>query len=371
MKRTIPLAAVTALALAATTLAQQPTDDATEEKPAKTLSIGDKAPAIDIEHWVKGDKVEKFEDGKVYVVEFWATWCPPCRESIPHISELQTELKDYGVTFIGISDEKLSDVTSFLEKPRAKGSDETWNQVVAYRLTTDPDKSAHGDYMKASGQGGIPTAFIVGKDQHVEWIGHPMGIDKPLDSVVKDSWDRVAFKKEYEAQQAAAAEMRKVQQDLFKAMQEEDWDKALSMIEPVLAKNPKELSAGMTKFQILMRKGDTQAAHTFARELAKNNWDSAMVLNALAWTIVQNDDVTERDAAVALEFADRANTLSEQKDAAILDTLARCHHEKGDLANAVKYQEMAVKNAGDDEMGGEIKDTLKKYQDELAKKGGR
>jgi len=41
--------------------------------------------------------------GKVVVLDFWATWCPPCRAEIPHFIELQNELKDKGVTIVGVS----------------------------------------------------------------------------------------------------------------------------------------------------------------------------------------------------------------------------------------------------------------------------
>ncbi len=42
--------------------------------------------------------------------------------------------------------------------------------------------------MEAAGQNGIPCAFIVGKDQKIEWIGHPMQMDAVLEQVVSDSW---------------------------------------------------------------------------------------------------------------------------------------------------------------------------------------
>ena len=65
------------------------------------LSIGDPAPALTVSKWVKGEKVDKLEKGQLYVVEFWATWCGPCRTSIPHLTELQK--KNPKVTFIGVS----------------------------------------------------------------------------------------------------------------------------------------------------------------------------------------------------------------------------------------------------------------------------
>jgi thiol-disulfide isomerase/thioredoxin len=382
MKRTLTLSAAAALVLSSAALAQDQKEASEENEPAKTLTVGDKAPAIDIEHWIKGDKVEKFEDGKVYVVEFWATWCGPCKVSMPHLSEAQKQYKDYDVTFIGISDESLEKVSGFLKQKKSKDSEQTWDSVIAYTLTTDPDKSTHNDYQKAAGVRGIPSAFIVGRDQHIEWIGNPHpqsedGFDKALEAVVKGSWDRDAYKAEWEKaqkearEQAAVGEARmKMYQPMLQAMQRQDWNKAVELADAILEKDPKDLNAGMTKFTALMKSGDTERAYGYAQTLAKNQWENPMVLNALAWTIVDDPGIKDRDTELALQFANQANTLTKGEDPAILDTVARCYYESGDLKNAVKHQELAVKHAGDDEMAGDIKAALKKYQDELAKKGG-
>jgi thiol-disulfide isomerase/thioredoxin len=69
---------------------------------AAKLGVGDKAPAIKVAKWLKGTPVASFQKGKVYVVEFWATWCPPCIESIPHLTDLAKKYKGKA-TFVGVS----------------------------------------------------------------------------------------------------------------------------------------------------------------------------------------------------------------------------------------------------------------------------
>src|SRR5207247_6903034 len=68
---------------------------------AKRLGIGDPAPAIQVKEFVKGAPVTSLEKGKRYVVEFWATWCGPCRVSIPHLTEMQKKHPEF--TFVGVS----------------------------------------------------------------------------------------------------------------------------------------------------------------------------------------------------------------------------------------------------------------------------
>jgi thiol-disulfide isomerase/thioredoxin len=53
---------------------------------AQSLKIGDKAPSLEVSRWVKGEKVERLEKDQTYVVEFWATWCGPCIQTIPHLT---------------------------------------------------------------------------------------------------------------------------------------------------------------------------------------------------------------------------------------------------------------------------------------------
>lgn len=182
-----------------------------------TLTIGDDAPALDIEHYLQDGngffgEVEKFEDGKVYVVEFWATWCGPCIQSMPHLVELQEKHRGEGVQIISVSDEDLATVKELMVKDYP-GKEKTFEELTsAYTLTVDPDGSVTEDYMRAAGQNGIPASFLVGKTGKIEWIGHPMELDEPLAEVISDSWDREAYKKKMAQQQRLEASMQKIQQ---------------------------------------------------------------------------------------------------------------------------------------------------------------
>lgn len=188
------LAAIVALATALLSLPCHAQDD--------FLTIGSKAPALDIEHWLQDGNgffkpVTDFEDDKIYVVEFWATWCNPCISSMPTLAEIQNKYRGRDVQIVSASIEPLETVQGFLK--RSGPDDKTFGEITApYCLTTDPDESTYRDYMTASGQSGIPMSFIVGKTGLIEWAGHPMLMEEPLEKIVEGTWDRAEFKLQYE-----------------------------------------------------------------------------------------------------------------------------------------------------------------------------
>jgi thiol-disulfide isomerase/thioredoxin len=90
-----------------------------------TFKIGDRAPAIEPIAWLHGDPVTKYEPGRVYVVEFWATWCPPCIRIIPHLSAVQKKYVNT-VTVVGVNADGLLGFEGNVDKVHVPGSWTHW-----------------------------------------------------------------------------------------------------------------------------------------------------------------------------------------------------------------------------------------------------
>ncbi len=168
---------------------------------ADHLAPGSNAPALSVKSWYKGKAVKDFEAKKTYVVEFWATWCGPCKESIPHLTELAKKNKD--VTFIGVSiweDDNGDNIKSFVAQ---MGDKMDYN--VGYSGNKDGMAKT---WMEAASQNGIPAAFIV-QDKKILWVGHPMEMEKPLAEIKAGKFDLKSFKAEFD-KQAKLVEFSKV-----------------------------------------------------------------------------------------------------------------------------------------------------------------
>ena len=137
------------------------------------VKAGDKAPSISVEEWLKGEPVNSFENDKVYLVEFWGTWCGPCIENIPHLSELQKKYSDRGLVVIGVATHEFDGRTKLDKFMTERGSE------MEYTVAFDTDLSMQRDW--DTGESGedkfrLPVCFIVDKTGKVVFTGHPADI---------------------------------------------------------------------------------------------------------------------------------------------------------------------------------------------------
>jgi thiol-disulfide isomerase/thioredoxin len=320
-----------------------------------TVFPGSTVPFPDVAHWIKGSAPSGFETGRTYVVEFWATWCGPCRSSMPHISKVQEQYADRGVTVLGISDEDESTVREFLAKPE-------WDEKTKYTLGTDPDASTKDQYMKPAQQRGIPCSFIV-KDGVVQWIGHPMSMDAPLEAVVAGTWDVPAAKADFLAGIAFSQAQRGLMAKMAAARESGEWAPVLETLDGLIATGgERSLAMRARKFEILVGPAaKPEAGYAFGREILASK-PPAQILNQIAWYTLDDKSVKVRDVDFALEVAQAAAASSASDDGAVLDTLARAYWEKGDRAQAIATQKRAVAAAGDGPMKESLEATLKAYE---------
>jgi len=153
-----------------------------------SLKVGDPAPKLAPGKWVQGEPVKEFQKGKAYILEFWATWCPPCRASIPHLNETYKKFKDKGLIVIGQNCSERDDggVAAFVKKM----GDKMTYRVALDDKTTDKEGRMSKTWMEAAGQEGIPTAFLVDTKGIIAWIGHPMALkDEVIEAVLSGTYD--------------------------------------------------------------------------------------------------------------------------------------------------------------------------------------
>ncbi len=286
---------------------------------AAAAELGMAAPPLEIATWVQGSKVNLAagKGSKVFVVEFWATWCPPCKTTIPHLNELHHKYAAKGVVIIGITGELTGKVKSFLKEMKGK---------MDYTVAVDQKKKTSEAYMKAFGQEAIPYAFIVNKEGQIAWAGSPFedteAMDKALEQIVAGTYD--------------------LKQVIFAA----------------------KFRERIHDYLHLAAEGDSPLARAAGRKLLEDGAKHPDLLNDFAWEILTHEhgDINFRDKKLAVEAARTANTVTGGKDASILDTYALALFESGSAGEAVKVQQEAIRICEDKELIADLKERLERYQ---------
>ncbi|MBT5872975.1 MAG: TlpA family protein disulfide reductase [Candidatus Latescibacteria bacterium] len=162
MKGMAAILIVGGIAVAYFSVSQSQADRVAPEAPVAARSVDNMvAPDFalpDLEN--KTVKLSDFE-GQVRIIDFWATWCPPCRKEIPHFQALHEQYGEDGLTIIGVSlDQNGAEaVIPFGEKMKM-----TYTSVIG-----NPDVAqAYGGIQY------IPTTFIVDKSGHIyrKYVGY-------------------------------------------------------------------------------------------------------------------------------------------------------------------------------------------------------
>jgi thiol-disulfide isomerase/thioredoxin len=347
--------------LATLTAAASADDKADEKKPkGPSLKVGDAAPALTVSKWLQGAEVPRFVPGKVYVVEFWATWCGPCITMMPHVGELQSEFRDKGVTIIGFTsaDERgntAERVAQFVTKRGPK---------LGYTFAFENGDKSNSAWLEAAGQNGIPCSFVVDQKGKIAYIGHPMFLGEVLPQVVAGTWDP----------KAGAAKLAEVEKDVdatFEKLNEGDTASRLKALQefearrPALAKLPFFI-APRIMFMIGAKRYDdaakaAQAAVDKAVELGDTSGLRTVVKVLQSPEAKGQKHLTE----LALKSADQLVKMAGDKDFVALLTAAEAYLAADDKAKARELGKKAVTAAADEpaETRKEIEEITKRYEE--------
>ncbi len=306
------------------------------------LMVGDKAARLQTGKWIQGEPVAGFDSNHVYIVEFWATWCGPCVQTIPHLNQLWQAFKDRGVIVIGVdiwdSDEA---VVPFVKK---MGTNMTY-RVALDDKSQDPEGFMSATWWKRkTNNHGIPAAFIINRDGVIAWIGHPAGLkEEILEEIVSGKQDLAKAAVEYKQGQELEDKFQKLQKTLFASIKEKKWDDAQAALQGIDTLLPRMTNGFVTlRLQVLLGQGKFAEAHRFTESASQRHPDDDDWLNELAWTIAGNNVADTNCLNLAGTLVARAVALTKGTNSAELDTLARVQFLQGKTAEAIATQEKAV-----------------------------
>ncbi len=283
--------------------------------PAFAGELGDPAQPLSVLEWAKKGPVD-LEAGKgktIFVVEFWATWCGPCKETIPHVTEMQKKYADKGVVFVGVSREKADVVKPFVAEMGEK---------MDYAVAIDAEAATSKAYLEAYHVDTIPHAFVIDKQGVIVWHGHPMaGMDKVIEAVLAGTYDLEAVKKATKA--------------------------------PKLAKEYLDMAkAG----------GDPEKLKTIGHDFLEIAKGDANLLNEFAWTVLTDEGIKDRDMELGFTAAKGAFDACKGEAPEIVDTYARALFDTGKVQEAIDAEKKAITLCKDDKLKAELQKALETYE---------
>lgn len=313
--------------------------------------IGAAAPALQIAHWVRGEPIDlaAVRGQRVVVVEFWATWCPPCKVSVPLLTKIQSkfekELVIVGVTAPDFRGNSPEAIRKFV---KGQGKD------MAYHVAIDKAEATTNAYMLAAQVMGIPHAFLVGRDGRIAWSGSPLdpALEDTIAQVVAGTYDVRAAKIDAELQRRLPGVIRALQMGEPSVA----WDGLIDILK-LDPGNETALDILTSVHADHIR--DTQAFRKWARAFISAHNKDATTMSRLTNALCRIGDLTMRTPDLALE-AGRYAYEAAKGDPHAIAAYARALSQVGEFERAIRLQKdaLAAANGKDTEM---LEDTLDYY----------
>lgn len=273
--------------------------------------VGNKAPELKIAKWLNRDGSALLQKGKVYLIDFWATWCVPCIAGMQHLSKLQEKYKGQGLEVIGVTNNDT--YGNSLEK--AAEFVVARKDVMKYSAAWLPE-STNGKltgifvhpWLQKTGSMNLPTAFLVDRQGVIIYIGDPHTVDETLDAVMNGKYDIAALRANYLSGLAA----ENISKQFQVALKENDQVKVIELARQVLNDYP------FVKVNTLL-----SLASTIGTEARTKTIDRVLL-------------------ELGLNAAQRGVVATKFESPGFLSTLASIYAGKKDYVSAVITQTLAV-----------------------------
>lgn len=135
-----------------------------EEEPKPPVPLGKRAPNFTVKTLTGNKRSLTDFRGKVVLIDFWATWCPPCRKGLPETQALAKSYADKGLAVLAISDEDAKTVAPFIK-----------SNHYTFPTYLDTDSKMSTRYKIEA----IPTVVILDKTGHL--VAYMVGLQDPAD----------------------------------------------------------------------------------------------------------------------------------------------------------------------------------------------
>ncbi len=224
--------------------------------------VGQDAPPIVIRQWITENPPDvNTLSGRVYVLEFWATWCTPCKQNIPHLNEFNKKYKDSGVQLVALSQDKSFDLVSQFVRDRK----------MDYPVAVD--NGTVDNY----GIEAYPTIVVINHLGKVAWKGYPWESDfeKAVSKAVKDmpppllaDVDLGSFSR-FKKYLAGGSEFARIYHEIALYINNKNEPKIAQMAKKIVETINEKISRRISEADVLRSKSPREAYYIYADLVAR------------------------------------------------------------------------------------------------------
>ncbi len=323
-----------------------------EKKENKTAAPAEALPTLSLEGlpevWLQGTPVKEWEKDKVYIFEFWATWCGPCLAAMPHMEQLHQAFKDnplMQIIGVNVMDRKTPEALKEFIKNRPT--------PLNYTMAVDVDgKKTREKWLEPRKVNGIPHAFAV-KNGQLIWRGHPAQLsEKTMQAMLKPDFSAASLPAK--GPDAGAHEWqryRETSQKVRELVEKDGKQGAQALLKQVQdsGKFPQDqvIQLKMIPFLVLAGQGKFEEAQSVLNDVSKEYPDDYRVQIDIAGTLMEGKSVPagKMDAALVERCLNRCIEISRKsnKEASLpWRMMAELRERQGNMKEALQDMEKAL-----------------------------